>query len=88
MASKRNGKGEGGQPFQRADGRWAAFVTIGYRAGKQEKLWVYGKTRRECADKRKRILSKSSSAVLPPEFSIRVTSSASCSVLTVFFSIA
>jgi len=42
----RRGKGRG-SIFQRKDGLWAAFVTIGYGPdGAQCKRWVYGKTRR------------------------------------------
>ncbi len=54
----RRGKGEG-SIFQRKDGRWAAFVTIGYGPdGKQRKRWVYGRTRREVAEALARLLPR------------------------------
>jgi integrase len=54
----RRGKGEG-SVFQRKDGRWAGFVTLGYGPdGKQRKRWVYGRTRREVAEKLTRLLPK------------------------------
>ncbi|RIH89520.1 putative prophage phiRv2 integrase [Meiothermus luteus] len=68
----RRGKGEG-SIFQRKDGRWAAFVTVGYGPdGKQRKKWVYGSTRREVAEKLARLLPKAGYAVLPatPRFTL------------------
>ncbi|MCX8088610.1 MAG: site-specific integrase, partial [Meiothermus ruber] len=54
----RRGKGEG-SIFQHKDGRWAAFVTIGYGPdGKQRKRWVYGRTRREVAEALARLLPR------------------------------
>jgi integrase len=61
----RRGKGEGSTPAQRKDGLWSAYVTLGYVNGKPKRQYVYAKTRRECSEKLKGILGKSSSAVLP-----------------------
>lgn len=62
----RRGKGEG-SIFQRKDGRWAAFVTVGYGPdGKQQKRWVYGRTRREVAEKLARLLPKAGYGVIQP----------------------
>ena len=61
----RRGKGEGSTPVQRKDGLWSAYVTLGYVNGKPKRQYVYAKTRRECSEKLKGILGKSSSAVLP-----------------------
>lgn len=50
MAGKR-GHDEG-SIYQRADGRWAAAVSLGYTAeGKRERKTIYGKTRKEVAAK-------------------------------------
>ena len=57
----RRGKDEG-YIIKRSGGRWAAFVTVGYSpVGHQVKRWVYGKTRREVAEKLARLLSKAGS---------------------------
>jgi integrase len=61
----RRGKGEGSTPAQRKDGLWSAYITLGYVSGKPKRQYVYAKTRRECSEKLKGILGKSSSAVLP-----------------------
>jgi integrase len=36
-----------GSIYKRADGRWAASISLGYRAGKQRRMTFYGKTRRD-----------------------------------------
>ncbi len=48
----RRGPGEG-SVFQRADGRWAAVVDLGIKGGKRRRKTIYGKTRKEAADKLK-----------------------------------
>jgi integrase len=48
--TRRRGHGEG-NVYRRADGRWAARVSVGYRNGKRSRRWVYGKTRGEVANK-------------------------------------
>jgi integrase len=49
MANRR-GHGEGGIR-QRADGRYEATVSLGWRNGKRHRKSIYGRTRREVADK-------------------------------------
>jgi len=61
----RRGKGEG-SIFQRKDGRWAAFVTVGYADGRQQKRWVYGRTRREVAERLARLLPKAGYGMIQP----------------------
>jgi integrase len=61
----RNPKGSGAVPFQRSDGRWTAFVTTGYRDGKQQKKWIYGASEREVVQKLRAVQGQASSAVLP-----------------------
>jgi integrase len=48
----RRGHGEGGI-YQRADGRWYASVDLGFMNGKRKRKVIYGKTRKEVADKLK-----------------------------------
>jgi integrase len=58
MTTKRRGHGEGMAPRLRDDGRWEARVDLGYGlAGTRRRRSVFGKTRRECADKLKEILA-------------------------------
>lgn len=69
---RKRGKGEG-SIFQRKDGRWAGFVTLGYTPdGKQKKAWVYGRTRREVAEKLARLLPKAGSAWVADPGAIRL----------------
>ena len=69
----RNPKGAGGVPFQRSDGRWAASVTIGYRAGKQQKKWVYGASERDVVQKLRVLYGQASSAILPDKQNITLS---------------
>ncbi len=48
--AKRRGQGEGAI-YQRSDGRWCASVDQGWEDGKRKRKVIYGKTRREVADK-------------------------------------
>lgn len=48
----RRGHGEG-SIYQREDGRWCASVDLGYADGKRKRKVVYGKTRKEVAEKLK-----------------------------------
>jgi hypothetical protein len=50
MNTRRRGKGEG-SITQRPDGRWVARVDLGWQEGKRRRKAVYGRTRREVADK-------------------------------------
>jgi hypothetical protein len=49
MSAGRRGNGEG-TILQRADGRWAAGIVVDYK-----RKWIYGKTRREVADRPRKI---------------------------------
>jgi integrase len=68
----RRGKGEGSAPVQRSDGLWSAYVTLGYVNGKSKRQYVYAKTRRQCAEKLRGILGRSSSAILPAASAVGV----------------
>lgn len=48
--SRRRGHGEG-SIHRRSDGRWVAVVDVGWQNGKRRRKYVYGRTRREVADK-------------------------------------
>src|SRR6202158_6218605 len=50
MNTRRRGRGEG-SITQRPDGRWVARVDLGWQEGKRRRKAVYGRTRREVADK-------------------------------------
>jgi len=50
MSDKRRGRGEG-SIFKREDGSWCASITIGVLDGKRRRKFVYGKTRKEVAEK-------------------------------------
>jgi hypothetical protein len=48
---KRRGHGEGGIEQRESDGRWCASVDLGFANGKHRRKVIYGKTRKEVADK-------------------------------------
>jgi integrase len=50
--AKRRGHGEG-SIHQRKDGTWCAIVDLGWVNGKRKRKYIYGKTRKEVADKLK-----------------------------------
>ncbi len=51
MAKRRRGAGEG-SIYKRADGRWCAHLTVGFdENGAPQRRYLYGKTRREVAEK-------------------------------------
>ncbi len=50
MSGQRRGSGEGAI-FQRPDGRWEARLDLGWTPTGRRRKSVYGKTRREVADK-------------------------------------
>jgi integrase len=52
---RRRGHGEGAI-YPRNDGRWAGAVELGWRDGKRQRKTVYGKTRKEVAEKINRLL--------------------------------
>ncbi len=45
-SSKKRGQNEG-SIHKRADGRWVAILSLGYRNGKRHRKYIYGATRRE-----------------------------------------
>lgn len=49
-AKRRRGQGEG-SIYQRADGTWTASVSLGWDGGSRQRKVIYGKTRREAAEK-------------------------------------
>jgi integrase len=52
MASKKRRRGHGeGSIYQRKDGRWEAYLDLGYLGGKRTRKYVYGKTRKEVQEK-------------------------------------
>jgi integrase len=55
MTSRRRGHGEG-TISRRKDGRWVAVVDLGWRDGKRARKFLYGRTRREVAEKLARAL--------------------------------
>jgi integrase len=55
--NRKRGQGEG-SIYRRKDGRWVSEVQLGFRNGKRERKFVYGKTRKEVADKLTDILNK------------------------------
>lgn len=55
MATRR-GSGEGSIYQRESDGKWCAVVTVGYVNGKRKRKPLYGKTRKEVAEKLKAVL--------------------------------
>jgi len=53
--AKRRGHGEGGIYQREGDGKWCASVDLGLVNGKRRRKVIYGKTRKEVADKLKTI---------------------------------
>jgi hypothetical protein len=53
MMAKRRGHGEGGIEQRESDGKWCASVDLGFVNGKRRRKVIYGKTRKEVADKLK-----------------------------------
>jgi integrase len=51
--AKRRGHGEGGIYQRESDGKWCASVDLGFVNGKRRRKVIYGKTRKEVADKLK-----------------------------------
>lgn len=65
--TRRRGRGEG-SITQRPDGRWVARVDLGWVNGKRRRKAVYGRTRREVADKLPAVLrTVQRGGVLPDE---------------------
>ena len=51
--AKRRGKCQGGIYQRESDGKWCASVDLGFVNGKRRRKVIYGKTRKEVADKLK-----------------------------------
>lgn len=65
MATKgRRGNGEG-SIYQRSDGRWAAVVDVGREGGKRRRKTLYGRTRKEVAERLKIALRAQQQGLLP-----------------------
>ena len=61
----RRGNGEG-SVYQRKDGTWAAVLTVGVKPdGKPDRKFLYGKTRKEVADKLREAQNKLDAGVIP-----------------------
>jgi integrase len=56
MAKRRRGNGEGSIFQRESDGLWCTTVDLGIVNGKRKRKTIYGKTRKEVADKLKRLL--------------------------------
>ena len=54
--STRRGRGEGSISQRQSDGLWTARVDLGYVNGKRTRKQIYGKTRKEVAEKLKVLL--------------------------------
>src|SRR3712207_6488057 len=54
--STRRGHGEGSIYFRESDQRWVTAVDLGYVDGKRKRRVIYGKTRKEVAEKLKAVL--------------------------------
>jgi len=61
---RRRGRGEGGV-YQRADGRWCAAVDLGWHDGKRKRKVIYGRTRREVAEKLNLLLPQAAGGNIP-----------------------
>ncbi len=65
--ARRRGRGEG-SITQRPDGRWVGRVDLGWQDGKRQRKAVYGRTRREVADKLPKVArSAQEGAAMPDE---------------------
>jgi integrase len=53
--AKRRGHGEGAIYQRESDGKWCASVDLGYVKGKRRRKTIYGKTRKEVAEKLKAV---------------------------------
>ena len=51
--NSRRGHGEGGIYQRESDGKWCASVDLGFVNGRRRRKVIYGKTRKEVADKLK-----------------------------------
>jgi integrase len=59
----RRGSGEG-SIYKRSDGRWAAAVSLGYIGGKRRRRVIYGRTRKDVAEKLKALHGQQNAGTL------------------------
>jgi integrase len=65
---RRRGHNEGAIYQRESDRRWVACVHLGYEGGKRKRKYVYGETRREVAERLKRLHAEQSRGLpIPPE---------------------
>ena len=68
MAERRRGHGEGSIYRRESDDRWCGSIDLGHINEKRRRRTVYGKTRKEVADKLKKLHNEQASgANLAPE---------------------
>lgn len=68
MTKKRRHRGHGeGSIYRRKDGRWTGSVTVGYHptTGRQQRRYVYGRTRKEVQEKLMKLLASQQAGTLP-----------------------
>lgn len=70
--SPKRGQGEG-TIGKRADGRWAARISTGYKNGKRQRRWVYGKTRAAVAGKLAQLQRDQEGGTLSPPGRVTVS---------------
>jgi hypothetical protein len=66
MKNQRRGRGEG-SITKRPDGRWVGRVDLGWKDGKRRRKAIYGRTRREVADKLPKVLQNVQQGVALPD---------------------
>lgn len=64
MPGKRRGTGEGAIYRRQSDGRWVTSVELGHSGGRRRRKVLYGKTRREVAEKLKALHSDQEAGLL------------------------
>jgi integrase len=62
MSKRRRGAGEG-SIYQRTDGSWCAIINLGFINGKRKRKCIYGKTRKDVAEKLKQLLHQQQQGV-------------------------
>lgn len=70
MSDKRRSRGEG-SIFKREDGSWCASITVGVIDGKRRRKFVYGKTRKEVADKLQAIQRQHAAGITFTKLSVK-----------------
>jgi integrase len=74
MTDKKRRRGHGeGSIYRRTDGRWCSVVDLGYINGKRVRKTVYGKTRKEVADKLPALLTAQKQGVALPTSQTKVS---------------